>query len=69
MLTFVILFHSDLGTFEWVAAIFQWCCLETTVYRRYQFIVFLMGLFHLKMACADAIWRIFIEPSNGRCHV
>ena len=25
-----------------------------------------MGLFHLKMACADAIWRIFIEPKAGR---
>jgi hypothetical protein len=25
-----------------------------------------MGFFHLKMACADAIWRIFIEPKNAR---
>jgi hypothetical protein len=25
-----------------------------------------MGLFHLKMACADALWRIFIEPKNAR---
>jgi hypothetical protein len=24
-----------------------------------------MGLFHLKMACADAIWRIFIQPKNS----
>lgn len=23
-----------------------------------------MGLFHLKMACADALWRIFIEPKS-----
>ncbi|KAJ6619420.1 hypothetical protein B0H10DRAFT_2163973 [Mycena sp. CBHHK59/15] len=25
-----------------------------------------MGLFHLKMACADAIWRIFIKPILAR---
>jgi hypothetical protein len=25
-----------------------------------------MGQFHLKMACADAIWRIFINPAKAR---
>jgi len=25
-----------------------------------------MGLFHLKMACADAIWRLFIHPRGAR---
>jgi len=29
-----------------------------------QFIVFGMGLFHLKMACADAVWRVFIRPNS-----
>ena len=62
----MILFHGDLGTFEHVLSILQQHALESTVHRRYQFIVFLMGLFHLKMACADAIWRIFIEPKAGR---
>ena len=33
MLAFVILFHGDLGTFERVAGIFQWRCLETMAYR------------------------------------
>lgn len=28
-----------------------------------------MSLFHLKMACADAIWRIFIQPLQGRANV
>ena len=28
-----------------------------------QFVVFVLGLFYLKMAVADAIWRILIEPS------
>ena len=39
---------------------------ESTPWRRLQGIVFIMGLFHLKMACADAIWRIFIHPKGAR---
>ena len=66
MREFVILFHGNLGTFEQVLSVLQQRALEATAYRRYQFIVFLMGLFHLKMACADAIWRIFIEPQASR---
>jgi hypothetical protein len=66
MRPFVILIHGDLGTFERVQSILQQRSLELTAYRRYQFIVFIMGLFHLKMACADAIWRIFIEPKATR---
>jgi hypothetical protein len=29
-------------------------------------VVFVMSLFNLKMACADAIWCIFIEPKAAR---
>jgi hypothetical protein len=39
---------------------------EDTPWRRYQGLFFIMGLFHLKMACADAIWRIFIHPKSSR---
>src|SRR5882762_11029367 len=56
MRQFVILFHGDLGTFERVLSVLQRRALESTAYRRYQFIVFIISLFHLKMACADAIW-------------
>lgn len=38
---------------------------EATRWRKLQFIVYVMGLFHLKMACADAIWRIFIQPKGS----
>ncbi|KAJ7172147.1 hypothetical protein C8R46DRAFT_1258157 [Mycena filopes] len=37
-----------------------------TPWQRYQYVIYVIGLFHLKMACADAIWRIFIEPKAGR---
>ena len=49
----VILFFSDLGTFEWVQSLLLHCSLEETPWRRYQDVVFVMELFHLKMACAD----------------
>jgi hypothetical protein len=29
-------------------------------------VIFLPGLFHYKMACADAIWRTYIQPKEGR---
>jgi hypothetical protein len=41
---------------------------ESTPWRRFAFVVFCMGLFHLKMACADAIWKICIQPAAARNH-
>jgi hypothetical protein len=61
----VIIFFGDLGTFERVQSILLRRSLETP-WRRYQYVVFAMGLFHLKMACADALWRIFINPKDAR---
>ena len=63
---FVALFFGDLETFERVQSLLQRRSLEETPWRRYQYVVFVMGLFHLKMACADAIWRIFIHPHTAR---
>ncbi|KAF7973123.1 hypothetical protein HWV62_16158 [Athelia sp. TMB] len=61
MREYVILFHGDLGTGERVLGLQEQRSIEATAYRRYQFVIFLIGLFHLKMACADAIWRIFLK--------
>ncbi|KAJ7710452.1 hypothetical protein B0H17DRAFT_1155424 [Mycena rosella] len=66
MIAFVILFHGDLGTGERLMSVLQRRSIEHSPWQRYQFLVFITGLFHLKMACADAIWRIFIEPKAGR---
>ncbi|KAJ6467053.1 hypothetical protein C8R47DRAFT_1179942 [Mycena vitilis] len=63
---YVVLFHGDLGTGERIASLMQRRSIEDTPWRRYQYVIFIMGLFHLKMAAADAIWRIFIEPKDGR---
>ncbi|KAK7055893.1 hypothetical protein R3P38DRAFT_2682417 [Favolaschia claudopus] len=66
MVPYVVLFHGDLGTGERIASILERRSIEETPWRRYQYVIFIMGLFHLKMAAADAIWRIFIEPKTAR---
>ncbi|KZP32766.1 hypothetical protein FIBSPDRAFT_907052 [Athelia psychrophila] len=66
MREFVILWHGDLGTGERVLGLREQRAIEATAYRRYQHIIFLIGLFHLKMACADAIWRIFLRNKEDR---
>ena len=63
---FVVLFHGDLGTGERISQGLIRRSIEKTPWDRYQFVIFVMGLFHLKMACADAIWRVFIKPLTAR---
>ncbi|KIJ62202.1 hypothetical protein HYDPIDRAFT_94808, partial [Hydnomerulius pinastri MD-312] len=62
----VILVHGDLGTGERLQAVQSRRSLEATPWDRFQHIIFIPGLFHLKMACAEAIWRCFIQPSAAR---
>jgi hypothetical protein len=66
LLEYVVIFFGDLATFERVMGVLVRRSIESTPWRRFQFVVFVMGLFHLKMACADSIWRIFIEPKTSR---
>jgi hypothetical protein len=61
----VILEYSDLGIGQHLESLQESRSAEATPWRRQQFIVYVMGLFHLKMACADAIWRIFIKPAEA----
>lgn len=63
---YAILFHGDLGTGERIAQCQRLRSIEKTPYLRYQFSIYVLGLFHLKMACADALWRIFIHPFEAR---
>lgn len=62
----VVLVHGDLGTGERLCAAQLRRSIESTPWDRLQHIIFLPGLFHLKMACVDALWRIFILPSAAR---
>lgn len=62
----VILMHGDLATGEKLRSIQESRGREDTPWRRFQFVIFIMGLFHLKMACVDAIWRILVQPKAAR---
>lgn len=61
----VIFIHGDLGSGERIHTGRIQRSIERTERRRLQFVIFIPGLFHIKMACADAIWRIFISPPFG----
>ncbi|KAI0071748.1 hypothetical protein K474DRAFT_1606364, partial [Panus rudis PR-1116 ss-1] len=60
----VVLVHGDLGTGERLHGIKQSRSIERKEIRRLQSAIFVMGLFHLLMAAADAIWKMFIEPKE-----
>ena len=63
---YIVPFHGDLGTGEHVQTLLQRRAIESSPWRRCQYVVFIPGLFHLKMAAADAIWRVFIYPIAAR---
>ena len=62
---YVILFHGNLSTFECVLRVLQWWALKETALRCYEFLIFIVGIFHLKMVCANALWHIFINPKTA----
>ncbi|KAI0829216.1 hypothetical protein BC628DRAFT_1408736 [Trametes gibbosa] len=63
---FVTLVHGDLGTYKKVLSATHRRKQEWTPYDRLQPVVFVMGLFHLKMAVADTIWRMLATPKGTR---
>ncbi|EMD31852.1 hypothetical protein CERSUDRAFT_59448 [Gelatoporia subvermispora B] len=62
----VILVHGDLATGERIDALQRSRSEEKTSWRKYQHVIFVMGLFHLKMACAEAVWKLCIVPKAAR---
>ena len=63
---YVVPFHGDLGTGEHIQALLQCWAMENSPWRRCQYVVFVLGLFHLKMAVADVIWCTFIYPVTAK---
>jgi len=59
----VVLVHGDLGTGEQLQAVQSRHAIENTPWDQFRHVQFIPGLFHLKIACAEAIWRCFIQPS------
>ncbi|KAK7444323.1 hypothetical protein VKT23_015335 [Stygiomarasmius scandens] len=66
MSEWVILVHGDLLTKERIDAVRSTRSIEDTAKARFQHIIFIPGLFHYKMACADAFWRTWVKPQECR---
>ncbi|KAI6144647.1 hypothetical protein BKA82DRAFT_3982979, partial [Pisolithus tinctorius] len=62
---YVVLVHGDLGTREWLQTAQLCQSIKSTSWNHLQHVVFIPGLFHLKMACADALWHCFIYSLVG----
>ncbi|KAM6504357.1 hypothetical protein JOM56_001300, partial [Amanita muscaria] len=58
----IVLFHGDLGTGVRIKTAQEYRSIEETPYHCKQHVVFVPGLFHTKMAAADALHRILIKP-------
>lgn len=61
----VQLIFGDLGVWAKLNALRERRGIERTPWRRFQFIVFVFGLFHLKMAAAESLWKILIKPKGA----
>ncbi|KAB5595269.1 hypothetical protein CTheo_1347 [Ceratobasidium theobromae] len=62
--THIILFHGDLGTGDHIHSLQGSRAIEDTARDRLQFPIFVPGWFHTRMAMADSIWRLWIEPDK-----
>ncbi|KAH9015955.1 hypothetical protein EDB83DRAFT_2232606 [Lactarius deliciosus] len=63
---FVLLVHGDLLTKERLDTMRDSRHIEDTPKNRFQFVIFVLGLFHYKMACVDALWRTYLQVKDGR---
>lgn len=63
---YVQLVHGDLGTMERILSAMRRRAIDVTPEDRLQFVIPVFGLFHFKMAAADAIWRIVVSPALAR---
>jgi hypothetical protein len=61
---FVLVVHGDLGVLERVKSVLASRKIERTDRESFEYVETVPGLFHVLMACADAIWRTYIEPKG-----
>jgi hypothetical protein len=62
----IILVHGDLATKERIDGLCKMHTIESDSKGRLAFVIFVPGLFHLKMAATDAYWRAHVQPCEGR---
>ncbi|EKM49482.1 uncharacterized protein PHACADRAFT_201738 [Phanerochaete carnosa HHB-10118-sp] len=66
---YIVLFHGDLGTGKRIAQALKHCAIEKSPWDWLQFVIYIFSLFHLKMAYANAIWHMFIQPLLARLNL
>ncbi|KAF8340421.1 uncharacterized protein EI90DRAFT_2906032 [Cantharellus anzutake] len=64
--TYVRLCHGDLGTQERHDTMTSFCSIERNGKLRLQWLIPVPGVFHIRMAAVDAIWRIHLRGQD-RC--
>ncbi|KAG8730921.1 hypothetical protein FRC10_002263, partial [Ceratobasidium sp. 414] len=64
--THIILVHGDLGTGEKILSLQECRGIEHTSWDRQQSLVYVPAWFHTRMAFADMIHRLWIEPERPR---
>ncbi|QRV87441.1 hypothetical protein RhiJN_15459 [Ceratobasidium sp. AG-Ba] len=62
----VVLMSADLGAIEKYLSLQESRAIEDDAWDRLQFLVFLPGWFHIRMALADAMYRLWIFPERSR---
>jgi hypothetical protein len=64
----LIFVHADLGAAEKVHSMMRIRSAESRSELQFRNLIVLFGLFHLRMACSDAIWRIVLAklPAYGK---
>lgn len=62
----ILLVHGDLLMKERLDSVKVTRKVEDTPKCRFQYVVFVPGLFHYQMACADAIWRTWVQSTVAR---
>ena len=62
----VILVHGNLSMKEWIDSLWKMHTIEHSSKNCLDFVVFIPGLFHLKMAATDAFWHAQIQLREGR---
>ena len=60
----VLLVHGDLGVLERIQSVLESHHIEGTDIETLQYIETIPGLFHILMACADAVWHIYLQPKD-----
>jgi hypothetical protein len=65
MSKFVLLIHGDLHTKERLDTVRDSRRIEDTPKNCFQYVVFVPGLFHYKMACVNALWWMYLQNKDG----